>query len=129
MLPAETWDVGGGSDPSTWHYRISLGGPDRTLTLDPVPSAGVVHIKYSTDPSTPWRGVGPIESASLAGKLSAEVSAALGDELSGPVGALLPVSADGDDPTVTSLKDPVPSRLSRTCRTIERLGVWRRGSG
>ena len=126
MLPAESWDVGGGSDPSTWHYRISLGGPDRTMTLDPVPSAGVVHIKYSTDPSTPWRGVGPIESASLAGKLSAAVSAALGDELSGPVGALLPIGADGSDPTIQALKGDI-GNLRGKVALVERLADWASG--
>ena len=96
LLPCESWDVGGGAHPSTWTYRLSLGGPDRTMTLDPVQAAGVIHCKYSTDPETPWRGVGPIQSAALAGRLSAETAKALGDELSGPVGSLLPIGADGE---------------------------------
>ena len=74
MIPCESWDVGGGSMPSSWTYRLSLGGPDRTMTIDPVQAAGVVHCKYATDPSRPWKGVGPIQSAALAGRLSAETS-------------------------------------------------------
>ena len=126
LLPAESWDVGGGYDPSTWTYRLSLGGPNKTMTLDPVQAAGVCHFKYATDPSTPWRGVGPIQSAALAGRLSAETSRALGDELSGPVGALLPIGADGDDPTIAALKGDI-GNLKGKVALVERLADWASG--
>ena len=126
LLPCESWDVGGASHTSTWTYRLSLGGPDRTMTVDPVPAAGVIHCKYSTDPQTPWRGVGPIQSAALAGRLSAETTKALGDELSGPVGALLPIGADGSDPTITALKGDI-GNLKGKVALVERLTDWASG--
>ena len=126
LTPAETWDVSGGSDPSTWVYRVSLGGPDRTETIYNVGSAGVIHCRYSTNPRNPWQGIGPIQSASLAGRLSAETSKALGDELSGPVGSLLPIGADGSDPTITTLKADIKT-LGGSVALVEKLADWATG--
>ena len=103
--PAGSWDVQGGANPASWVYRLSLAGPSHQTTIENLPAAGVVHVRYSSDPGTPWRGVGPLQSARLAGRLSAEVSAALADELSGPRGQLLPLpNVDGDDPAIDALK-------------------------
>ena len=103
--PAGSWDVQGGANPSSWVYRLSISGPTHQTTIENLPAAGVVHVRYSSDPGTPWRGVGPLQSARLAGRLSAEVSAALADELSGPRGQLLPIpNIGGEDPAILSLK-------------------------
>ena len=106
--PAGSWDVQGGSNPATWIYRLALPGPTHQTTIENLPAAGVVHIRYSSDPGTPWRGVGPLQSARLAGRLSAEVSLALADELSGPRGQLLPLpNVGGNDPAIDSLKSDI----------------------
>lgn len=128
MTPAETWDVSGGSDPSTWVYRVSLGGPDRTETIYNVGSAGVIHCRYSTNTRNPWQGIGPLQSATLSGRLSAETQRALGDELSGPVGSLLPVGADGSDPTITALKADIRT-LGGSVALVEKLADWATGGG
>ena len=104
LIPAETHDIEGGPDPSTWEYTLTLGGPSKTVTHDFVPAASVPHFKYACDPSTPWRGNGPIAVANLAGRLSAETVRALAEESSGPVGRLLGVPVDGEDATVQVLK-------------------------
>ena len=59
LIPAETHDVEGGPFPDGWEYRLTLGGPSRTITYDFVPAASVLHFRYAVDPSTPWRGNGP----------------------------------------------------------------------
>ena len=65
---------------------------------------------YATDPETPWRGVGPLGVAQLAGRLSAETIAALADEVSGPRGSFLPLPrVDGQDATVSALKADIKS--------------------
>ena len=92
LAPAASFDVSGNADPETWIYRLSLAGPARQTTLENVPGAGVINIRYTSESTSPWRGVGPLQSAHLAGRLSAEVSTALADEFSGPRGALLPAS-------------------------------------
>ena len=97
LAPAASFDVTGNEDPASWVYRLSLSGPGRQKTFENVPADGVISIRYQSDQAHPWRGVGPLEAASLAGRLSAEVSSALADEMSGPRGhavATIP-SADG----------------------------------
>ena len=107
LAPAASWDVTGGEDPAGWTYRVSLAAPSQQTTIV-LPASGVIHVRYASDTITPWRGVGPLQSARLAGRLSAEVSAALADELSGPRGALLPLpNVDGDDPAIDSLKSDI----------------------
>ena len=87
LTPAASWDVDRRhADPASWMYRLTIGGPSRTTTLDQVPSEGMVHIRLQSDPSQPWRGVSPLSSAAIAGRLSAETAQALADEASGPRG-------------------------------------------
>ena len=104
LIPAETHDVEGGPFPEEWEYRLTLGGPSRTVTYDFVPAASVLHFRYAVDASTPWRGNGPVQVAALAGRLSAETVRALAEESSGPVGRLLGIPIDGEDATVQGLK-------------------------
>ena len=103
LQPASNWDVHGGVDPETWRYRVNLPAPSSTVTRM-VDSESVAHFMFEADPAEPWRGVGPIQSAALAGRLSAETAAALADEVSGPRGSVLPLPVDGNDPTITALK-------------------------
>ena len=86
LTPAASWDVEGDHDPASWSYRLVLGGPSRLTTLSPVPSEGMIHVRLQADPQQPWRGVAPLASAALAGRLSAETVMALADEASGPRG-------------------------------------------
>ena len=126
MLPAQSWDVFGTARPDSWNYRLTLAGPDSMMTIQPVQGAGVLHFRYATDPAAPWRGVGPLTSAALAGRLSAETVRALSEEMSGPVGGLLPVSADGDDPSVAGLKSDIRN-LKGGVALVERLADWAAG--
>ena len=126
LRPASHWDVQGGVDPETWWYRCNLPAPSSTVTRW-VEAPGVVHLRFETDPAAPWRGIGPIESASLAGRLSAETSAALGDEASGPRGALLPLPLDGADPTLELLKGDL-RKLSGNLALVESVATMHPGA-
>ena len=125
LLPAASHDVDGGPDPETWQYRCTIGGPERTLTYDQVEAASVVHIAYSRDPERPWRGQGPLQVAQLAGRLSAETTAALADEASGPRGAFLPVPVDGNDPTISTIKGDIRGAKGNTL--LVQGGDWDSG--
>ena len=103
LLPCESYDVSGGPDPLSWRYRCTVGGPSATHSFADVSAAGVIHLVYARDPEKPWRGLSPLYAASLAGRLSAETSAALADEASGPRGSFLPVPVDGDDATISTM--------------------------
>ena len=92
-------------DPETWVYRCTIPGPGRQSSFENVPAAGVVHIRAQVDPQAPWRGIGPLQAASLSGRLSAEISLALADEFSGPRGQLLPLpNVGGESEQISALK-------------------------
>ena len=122
LLPSETHDVSGGPFPEEWEYRLTLGGPSRTVTYDFVPAQSVLHFRYAADPSTPWRGNGPIQVAALAGRLSAETVRALSEESSGPTGRLLGIPVDGQDSTVEGLRADIANARGRTA--IVEGGDW-----
>ena len=127
LIPAETHDVEGGPFPEEWEYRLTLGGPSRTVTYDFVPAASVLHFRYAADASTPWRGNGPVEVAALAGKLSAETVNALANEASGPVGRLLGIPVDGADATVEGLKADIKNAAGRVA--FLETGDWGNAGG
>ena len=126
LLTAGYHDVYGGADPSTWTYRTSVYGPSGTTTRY-LPAAGVVHMRYLTEPARPWCGVAPLRAASLAGRLSAETVAALADAESGPRGNLLPLPVDGEDPTVAELKTDLRNLRGRLA-FVESVNVMHAGA-
>ena len=122
LLPAQSWDIDGDPDPDSWTYRLTLGGPSRTITYDDVPATACLHIRYAVSPSSPWSANGPIQVAALAGRLSSETARALGEESSGPIGRLLGIPVDGADATVEALKSDIASARGRTA--IAEGGDW-----
>ena len=124
LIPAASWDVEGEHDPATWSYRLTLGGPSRLTTLEPVPSEGMVHIRLQSDPEQPWRGVSPLASAAIAGRLSAETMQALSDEVSGPRGFLLPSPVGGNDPTVAALKADIRALRGKVALVESTSSGW-----
>lgn len=126
LSPAASHDVQGGVRPGSWEYRLHFAGPEKQKTTRLVEAAGVVHLRYAADPETPWRGVGPLQVAQLAGRLSAETVAALADEASGPRGQIMPLPVgndpdDEDDPTA-QLKTDL-ARLKGSLALVEG-GDW-----
>ena len=117
LLAVSHWDVQGDSPEDSWIYRVNLPGPSTTRTRL-IPSAGVVHCRYECDQAQPWKGIGPLQSATLAGKLSAETISALSDGESGPRGNLLPLPVDGADPSITQLKADIRNLRGQTA-TVE----------
>ena len=104
LLPAQSWDVDGGPNPRTWEYRVTVSGPERTFTYNHVPATGVLHFQWARDASTPWRGVGLLQSGQLTARLAADLMAALADEAATPRGQVMELPIDGDDPTLIKLK-------------------------
>ena len=122
LLPAESHDIDGGPDPASWEYRVTIGGPERTHTYSHQPAETVLHLTYGRDPERPWRGYGPLQVAQLAGRLSAETSAALADESSGPRGSFLALPVDGKDNTLSSMKGDI--RTARGAMLAVEGGDW-----
>ena len=110
-----------------WEYRITLGGPSKTLTKEFVPAQSVLHFRYAVEASTPWRGNGPVQVAALAGQLSAETVKALSNEASGPQGRLLGIPLDGQDGSVSGLKSDIANAKGKMA--IIESGDWGAAGG
>ena len=104
LLPVGDHDVSGTSpDPATWIYRCSLHGPSGSTTRT-VPSAGVIHVKYSTDPSRPHRGVGPLKRAALDADVLSAIVTRLGEESGAPSALVIPSPVDGASDSTETLR-------------------------
>ena len=123
LLPAASWDIGGGVEPESWVYNVDLAGPSGQASRR-VPSAGVIHVKFAVEPERPWSGVSPIKAASLAGRLSANVAAALGDEAGGAHGNLLAIPKDGNDASVEGLKADLKKLAGNLAVLESASGGW-----
>ena len=88
-----------------WSYPSTQRLTDGNATVH-VGSESVVHVRYAVEAARPWRGLSPLQVASITGKLSSEVSQALADEASGPRGAFLPLPSptSGEDATLDGLR-------------------------
>ena len=127
LLPCQSHDVDGGPIPDSWEYRCTVSGPERTWTYVHTPATSVAHFVYAVDPETPWRGIGPLQAARLAGRLAAETSAALADESSGPRGHLLGIPVDGQDPTVAQLRADLRTMAGKVA--LLETGDWGGAAG
>lgn len=128
LWPAADHDIDGGYDPDTWSYRLNLAGPSEQVTRGGLRSESVIFLRYSVDADRPWISRGPIQSAAIAGRLSAETMTALADELAGPRGYLLPLpNTDGKDGSIAGLKADLKT-LSGTIATVESMSTsWGTG--
>ena len=122
LLPAESYDVDGDPDPASWKYRLTLGGPARSHTLDSVSASSVLHFKYGVDSTAPWRGLGPLQVAKLGGRLSANLAASLADEANASTGFLLPIPVEGDADTLAQLRAELGKLKGRAA--LVQAGDW-----
>lgn len=123
LHPAADHDVTGMYKTDDWLYTVNLAGPSEQASRT-VPAADVIHVMFERDPERPWRGISPIESASLSGRLSAELVKALGDEAACVRGCLLPVPVDGADPTVTQLRADLKNLNGQVALVESQSGAW-----
>ena len=119
--PACDVDLTGSYDPATWRYKLELPGPSTTTSVT-VPRDQVLHAMYAYRLAEPWAGVAPLQFAKLTGSLSAEVTAALGDEATSSVGSFLPLPVDGNDPSIATLKADIKGARGKVL-TVE-SGDW-----
>ena len=98
LVPAAAWTILGGPRPSSWSYLTTLDGPSGTLTR-PYEADDVLHVRWSTERGRAWEGVGPMQAARSTGQLVGGLETRQGEEVSSPVGMIIPMQrADGDDP-------------------------------
>ena len=127
LLPATSHYVMGGPIPSMWTYDLSCAGPTKTYDYHNVPASSVLHFRYGSTAGQSWLGCGPVLTAALSGRLSAETIRALGEEVSGPIGRMLGIPVDGSDPTVESLKTNIGKAAGRMA--FLETGDWENENG
>ena len=128
LWPATSYDIYGDRDPQNWRYRIDMAGPDIRITQEDAPADSVLHFTYAVEVERPWRGLGPIQFAQLAGRLSASTAAALADEASGPRGSFLPMPGkDGQDSTTDALRSDIRSARGSMLTVESMASAWRSG--
>ena len=121
LLPAGTWNVTGSA--ASWRYQVSLAGPSSTATRE-LAASSILHFRYAVDPARPWHGLGPIQFASIAGRLNAETDNTLASESGGPMANLLPIPVDGQDPTVTALREDIAKAKGKALTVESTTGDW-----
>ena len=115
LLPACKVEIKGAAAEASWRYALDVNGPSRSRKMKNVEASGVCHFRYAVEPAKPWMGCGPLQVAFQAGRLSAELEAALADEVSSPVAHLLPIpSTDGKDNTVELLRADIKKAKGAT---------------
>ena len=80
LTPCAQWTVFGSDDPASWMYLCTLNGPSTARTLK-LPSASVVHCRYSPHPSRPWAGRSPLTLALTTAKVAGLLETATAGEL------------------------------------------------
>ena len=133
LLPCSGWTVRGGSPrEDDWLYQIDLQGPDGTSTRV-VPSAGIIHLRYATDAGSPWVGKSPLQYAADTGVLGAGLERSLSDEVSGPVGSVIPVprqDGEGEDTDpLAALQQDIAGLRGRPALIETVAAAWGEGRG
>ena len=94
LQPASTWEVSGGSDPSTWTYKATVKGPSQSVSVN-VPASRILHLMYQRSESQPWKGVGPLADCQETHALAMALETRLRQEVGGPVGQAIPIPDGG----------------------------------
>lgn len=88
LMEAGSWDIRGGPNEESWQYSCDLAGPSMTRTAK-VGSESVIHCRYATHPSRPWKGLSPLKMADQTRDLAGRLERSLTWEANSPVGTVL----------------------------------------
>lgn len=134
LLPAANFDVSGSSmNPDSWLYRCDVFSPGGVQSLTRS-SEGVVHIMWSYDGGSPWRGIGPLARGRLTSGLLAALEGSLLAQAESPTGQIVAVPASGtsdDEATdpLSSLKTDLAGIKGGVMLAESVAGSWGDGKG
>ena len=121
---------GDGPEEERWTYNVTLYGPTDSRH-EWVPSASMLHCRYSVDSARPWFGQGPLHWAHRTGTLAGVLETRLSEEAGGPVGHILAVPQDGgdgsDDDPLAALKADIAAAKGRTVLAETVAAAWGEG--
>lgn len=97
LQAAQSWDIYGmDQDPAGWRYRMTFGGPNTSGRTVLESGQWVVHVRIGSTRETPWRGVSPLSRIVSTRQILDLLESKFADEVSGPVGAVLPVPKESE---------------------------------
>ena len=96
LIPSSDWHWEGTHDPASWTVRATAYGPSTSSTWH-LPNAGVIFVKWGSNPGQPYIGTAPTSWAHTTARLQSEAERSLADEASGPLAQLLAIPQDGGD--------------------------------
>lgn len=122
------WTVLGSSpDPEEWRYQLTIPAPDQTV-IETTTADRMLHTRYASRPESPWKGIGPLQTATTLGSLSSLLEGALLAESKIPVNAIITQPEGATDANIEallqSLLDP-SKQLSLPPTTMAAYGEGR----
>lgn len=111
LIECSSWDVRGGDG---WTYQIDLPHPARTQTRV-VSGEQVIHCRWATKRSTPWRGESPLSLSTTTAGLAKRIEQSLYQDFGSPIGTVIFGGAEADieqspgtgEPQTEQLRDKV----------------------
>jgi len=88
LMEVGTYDIKGGPNEESWQYSCDLAAPSMTRTVK-VGSEQVIHCRYATHPSRPWRGLSPLRMADQTRDLAGRLERGLTWEANSPTGTVI----------------------------------------
>lgn len=97
-----------------------------------MPGERVVHLRYASTPTEPWRGISPLAHSRTTSDLAAMLEHRLAQEAGAHVGTFVPVpqdggAGDGTDP-LAQLKSDIAGAKGRAVLVETTSGGWSEGS-
>ena len=125
---ANSHTVTGRYAPESWRYELTFQGPSQSTTIKRVRAADVLHFRWSYDVSTPWVGVGPLQSATLDARLMGAIVKRLGDEVLTPTGYFIPIpKTGGADASIELLKGDIKAANGSSLLVESMADGWQSG--
>ena len=87
----------------------------------------VCHPRLAPNRNSPWRGRSILDRAPEAGKLLSRLEQTLADEMSSPVGHILPLPTDGNDNSIQELKNDIGKARGDLYFTETTRSGWGKG--
>ena len=130
LVRASSWDIVG-TGHMNWRYRVTIPGPSNTRDYN-VPEQQVLHPRVNCSANEPHRGRSPLALAGVSAEALANAERQVSEELSGPVGRLIPAPLDqleggdddDDDDPLTELEKSLANLKGRSALVPSMARDW-----
>ena len=99
-------------DRSGWVAQVTDAGPSGTRTRN-LPYSRLIFVQWGNNAAVPWTNHGPLQSASLTGKLAANSERSLVHDTNTPASSVIEVSSDTDDSQLAAFKSALNNAAGR----------------